>query len=53
MSILIKNGRIITAADDYIADIFIENEKIVAIGKNLSNTEDQTIDARKKLVFPG
>jgi dihydropyrimidinase len=53
MSILIKNGRIITAADDYIADIFIENEKIVAIGKNLSNTADQTIDASNKLVFPG
>ena len=24
MSVLIKNGRIITATDDYIADIFIE-----------------------------
>jgi hypothetical protein len=24
MSLLIKNGRVITAADDYIADIFIE-----------------------------
>ncbi len=26
MSILIKNGRIITATDDYVADIFIEGE---------------------------
>jgi dihydroorotase-like cyclic amidohydrolase len=24
MSILIKNGRIVTATDDYIADVFIE-----------------------------
>ncbi len=55
MSILIKNGRIITAADDYIADMLIEDEKIVAIGKNLKNTEGvtQTIDATGKLIFPG
>ncbi|MES2285748.1 MAG: dihydropyrimidinase [Bacteroidota bacterium] len=53
MSLLIKNGRIITAADDYIADIYIENEKIVTIGKNLSVTADQVIDAKNKLVIPG
>ena len=53
MSILIKNGRIITAADDYIADIFIENEKIVAIGKNLSFKADKTIDASGMLIIPG
>lgn len=53
MSILIKNGRIITAADDYIADIFIENEKITTIGKNLQVTANKVIDARNKLVFPG
>ncbi|MEI8053081.1 MAG: dihydropyrimidinase [Bacteroidota bacterium] len=53
MSVLIKNGRIITADSDYIADIFIENESIVAIGKNLSNTADTIIDAAGKLVIPG
>jgi len=53
MSLLIKNGRIITAADDYIADIYIENEKIVTIGKNLSINADQVIDAKNKLVIPG
>ena len=53
MSILIKNGRIITASEDYIADIFIENEKIVAIGKNLAIEAEQIIDASNKLVFPG
>ncbi len=36
MSVLIKNGRIITADADYVADIFIEGEMIAAIGKNLS-----------------
>lgn len=53
MSLLIKNGRIITAADDYIADVYIENEKIVTIGKNLSVNADLVIDAKNKLVIPG
>src|SRR6188474_1627854 len=53
MSILIKNGRIITASEDYVADIFIEVEKIKAIGKNLQVNADETIDASGKLVFPG
>ncbi|OFX60191.1 MAG: dihydropyrimidinase [Bacteroidetes bacterium GWA2_30_7] len=53
MSILIKNGRIITASDDYIADIFIENEIITTIGKNLKLNADEVIDAGGKLVFPG
>jgi len=53
MSILVKNGRIITAADNYVADIFIENDTITAIGKNLSVKADLIIDAHNKLIFPG
>ena len=53
MSILIKNGRIITATDDYVADIFIEGETISTIGKNLKVTADEVIDASGKLVMPG
>jgi dihydropyrimidinase len=53
MSILIKNGRIITADSDQVADIFIEGEKIKTIGKNLSMQADETIDASGKLIFPG
>ncbi|MCX6277302.1 MAG: dihydropyrimidinase [Bacteroidetes bacterium] len=53
MSILIKNGRIITAADDYIADIFIENETISAIGRNLQVKAVRVIEANGKLLFPG
>jgi len=53
MSILIRNGRIITADSDQVADIFIEGEKIKVIGKNLSVQADETIDASGKLVFPG
>ena len=35
MSVLIKNGRIVTATDDYFADIFIEDEKVSVIGKEV------------------
>lgn len=53
MSVLIKNGRIITATDDYVADIYIEDETISAIGKNLNVQADEVIDASGKLVMPG
>ncbi|GAB3699130.1 dihydropyrimidinase [Spirosoma flavus] len=53
MSVLIKNGRIITASDDYVADIFIEGETVSTIGKNLTVEADTVIDASGKLVFPG
>jgi dihydropyrimidinase len=53
MSILIKNGRIITATDDYMADVFIEGEIVTAIGKNLNVVADQEIDATNLLVMPG
>ena len=53
MSILIKNGRVVTAADDYVADIFIDGETVVAIGKNLPVNADETIDAAGMVVFPG
>ena len=53
MSILIKNGRVVTAAEDFIADIYVEEEEIVAIGKNLDYTADKIIDATDKLVLPG
>ncbi|MBU2996670.1 dihydropyrimidinase [Cellulophaga baltica] len=53
MSILIKNGHIVTASEDFIADIYIEGEKIKAIGKNLSYDVATTIDATDKLIFPG
>src|SRR6186713_3565954 len=53
MSLLIKNGRIITADADYVADIFIEGEQIKTIGKDLAVKADKEIDASGKLVMPG
>ena len=54
MALLIRNGEIVTVGSRVQADIYIENETVTRIGKNLDappNTE--TIDATGKLVFPG
>lgn len=53
MSLLIKNGRIVTAVDDYYADVFVEGERIALIGENLDVAADTVIDAAGKLVIPG
>jgi len=53
MKTLIKNGRIVTAVDDYRADILIEDEQVSVIGKTLEMEADKVIDASGKLVIPG
>jgi dihydropyrimidinase len=53
MSLLIKNGRIITADADYVADIFIEGETIKAVGEKLPMKAEKEIDATDKFIFPG
>lgn len=53
MSILIKNGRVVTATDDYVADILVEGETVSAIGKGLQVQADTVLDASGKLVLPG
>src|ERR671926_35629 len=35
MSVLIKGGRVVTAADDYVADIYVEGERISLIAESL------------------
>lgn len=54
-SILIKNGRLWTASSDFVADIFVSDGKIKAIGENLSEkySADETIDATGLYVLPG
>ncbi len=52
--ILIKGGRVVTAVDDYFADVLVDGEKVVAIGKDLDAAKvDQVIDASSRLVIPG
>ena len=53
MSLLIKNGTIVTATDQYVGDVFIEGEKITTIGTALALPADRVIDATGKYVLPG
>ena len=53
MSVLIRNGRVVTAADDYRADIFVEGETVALIGRGLTPPADRIIDAADRLVLPG
>ena len=53
MSVLIKNGHIFTAVDNYVADILVDDGKIRTIGTDLSANDAKTIDATGKYVIPG
>src|SRR6059036_255651 len=53
MSVLIKGGRVVTAADDYVADVFVDGERVSLIGESLDLEADRTIDATGKYVLPG
>jgi dihydropyrimidinase len=54
MSLLIRNGEIITADSRYRADIFVEDETITRIGVDLDAPPDaEVVDASGKYVFPG
>ncbi len=53
MSIIIRNGRILTAERDFIADILIEDEKITAVAASLPQKADRVINAADKYVIPG
>lgn len=55
MKILIKNGRVLNPATnmDEIADVFIENDTVVAIGAAIDEAADKVIDATGKFVMPG
>ncbi len=57
MSILTRNGRVVTAVDDYRADVFVDGETVALIGSGLDRglevAADWIIDATGKLLLPG
>ncbi|HEX7829053.1 MAG TPA: dihydropyrimidinase [Thermoanaerobaculia bacterium] len=53
MKTVIRNGRIVTAVDDYHADILIEDGKVAMIAKSIDFDADRVIDAKGRLVIPG
>ncbi|MDQ7840315.1 MAG: dihydropyrimidinase [bacterium] len=54
MPLLVKNGEILTADSRYRADIYVEDETITRIGKNLEVPPGtEVVDAGGQYVFPG
>lgn len=53
MRTIIKNGTVVTASENYKADILVENETVIAIETKTSASADLVVDAAGKLVFPG
>jgi dihydroorotase len=54
-SLLVRGGHVIDPANqiDAIADVFIRNGKIAAVGPKLKESAEETIDARGLIVAPG
>ena len=50
---LIKGGRIVTAVDDYVADVLIDNGRVESIGRSLEVPDAKIHDASGLFVFPG
>ena len=54
MSLLIRNGTIVTADDTFVGDVLCEGETIAAVGFDLQVPEGaEVVDATGKYVFPG
>lgn len=53
MELLIKGGTVVTATESFPADVAVDGEKIVAIGKDLAVNAEKVVDATGKLVLPG
>jgi dihydropyrimidinase len=53
MRTLVKHGRIVTAVDDYHADILIVDGVITEIAREIRDPEAEVIDAAGRMVIPG
>lgn len=53
MRTLIKNGRVVNANDTALADVLIEDERIVRVAPRLDEPHDHIVDATDRLVIPG
>jgi len=53
MSVLLKNGLVVTSTGSYVADVFVEGETIKSVGSGLALKADETVDATGKYILPG
>ena len=53
MKYLFKNGTVVSGRGTRLADVLVENEKILQVGRNLSDPLARAIDVTGKLLMPG
>jgi dihydropyrimidinase len=53
MSVLLKNGLVVTATGSYVADVHLEGDRIKAVGAGLAVKTDETVDCTGKYILPG
>ena len=53
MSILIRNATVVTAEEEYVADVLCTDGTITEIGKDITDLEAEEIDGTGKYLFPG
>ncbi len=53
MSVLLKNGLVVTTTGSYVADVYVEGDRIKTIGTGLAVKADETVDAKGKYILPG
>jgi len=52
-TVLVRNGRVVTASDNYEADLYVDGGRIALVGQGLSLPADTVLDASGCLVLPG
>ncbi len=52
-TVLVRNGRVVTASDSYEADLYVDGGRIALVGQGLSLPADTVLDASGCLVLPG
>ncbi len=53
MSVLLKNGLVVTSTGSSIADVYTDGDTIKAVGSGLGMKADETVDASGKYILPG
>jgi dihydropyrimidinase len=53
VSLLTKGARVVTAADDYLADVFVAEDTVTTIAATLDIPADHVIDAAGCYLLPG
>ncbi len=53
MKTLLKGGTVVSSKESRIADVLIEDEKILEVAENIDAPDAETVDVTGKLLFPG